>query len=243
MKLDNFHMTTLKNGYCEIIFDKPLTEKQPKCLVKVGEITILEGIIDPLLANRIDKIVITTGPYEGMIKRFVKEKYPQLQVVYVRNPIYTKTNYIYSLWLARGDLKNDDVLYFHGDLYFDPCLIKKILAFPHSGALIQKDFVPKKDFKAMVEDGLIKKIGVDVFGQGAGFCLPIYKFLENDWQKWMGKMNQYIKKGKTDCYAENAFNEISDQIKLYPVYFQKEYGMEIDDFDDLKKAKELCKIR
>ena len=40
----------------------------------------------------------------------------------------------------------------------------------------------------------------------------------------------------TSYYAEEAFNEISDKIELYSVYFNKEFAMEIDDFVDLKKA-------
>ena len=56
------------------------------------------------------------------------------------------------------------------------------------------------------------------------------------------EIDEFVKKGKTKCYAEDAFNEISDKIKLYPVYYEKEFAMEIDDFEDLKKAKKMLSL-
>ena len=93
--------------------------------------------------------------------------------------------------------------------------------------------------KARIKNGRVTEIGVDVFGNNVGFCLPLFKFLEKDFKIWMEKIDEFIKKGKTNRYAEDAFNEISDKIKLSPLYYEKEFAMEIDDFEDLKKAREL----
>jgi len=218
---------------------KPLTNKVPKCLVEIDKKAILERIIDSLLENKVRQILITTGYYEEKIRKFMKKSYPQVKVNYIFNPKYDETNYIYSLWLARDALKNSDILYLHGDLFYNSALIKKILVFPHSGALVNKNFIPKKDFKAKVKKGKITEIGVRVSGQDIGFCLPIYKFKKKDWQKWMRKIDEYIKNGRTQNYAEDALNEIMNKINFYPVYFEKEYGLEIDDFEDLKLAKKI----
>lgn len=55
----------------------------------------------------------------------------------------------------------------------------------------------------------------------------------------MRKIDKFVKKGKTNCYAEDAFNEISGKIKLYPVYYEEDFAMEVDDFEDLKRARRL----
>jgi len=222
---------------------KPITNDLPKSLVKIGERTILGRIIDSLLEHKVKDLVIITGYLEKEIKKFVKKNYPNLKPTYVFNPKYqnTKIRYIYAMYLAEDALRGDDVLYIHGDVFCDPILIKRLVRFPHSGALVNKSFVSEKDFNARVKNGLITEIGVKVYGKGTGFCLPVYKLLRNDFKLWLEKIGEYVEKSNLDCYAENALNEVLGRIKLYPVYFGQEIGMEIDDFEDLKKAEGFLK--
>lgn len=220
----------------------PLTEKTPKSLVEINGVTLLERIIQSLIENRVTEIIITTGSLEEKIKEFIKNKYPNLQVTYVKNPIYDKTNYIYSLWLAKDAIKDDDVILIHGDLICDPELIKKVIKSKESCVLIKNgEEIPEKDFKARIQDGLVKEIGVRIFGPSARFCPPCYKILKIDFERWLDKIEEFIKENKINCYAEDALNVITNDIKLHPLYYQNEACMEIDDFDDLKTAKILFK--
>ncbi|MFC1727638.1 sugar phosphate nucleotidyltransferase [Patescibacteria group bacterium] len=218
---------------------KPLSDSEPKPLTEIGNETILSRILNSLIKNNVKEVVITTGYLEEKIKKYVSKKFPQIKVEFVFNPRFKETNYIYSMWLAKEYLKNTDVLYLHGDSFYDSSLIKKLIDFPHSGALIKRNLVSQKDFNALVKDGLITKIGVKVFGKGANFCLPVYKFLEKDWQMWMEKIDGFVEKKEVSCYAEDALNMVFDQLKFYPVYYDKEYGMEIDDLEDLKIAEAI----
>ena len=221
---------------------KPLTDKVPKPLVEVNGVTLLERIIRSLTENGIKDIVITTGSLEEKIKDFIQNKYPEIKITYVKNPIFDKTNYIYSLWLAKDVIGDDDIILLHGDLIYEPKLIKGIIRADKSSVLIRDSKeVPEKDFKARVENGLVKKIGVKIFGENARFCVPLYKILKGDFEKWLVKMEEFIKEGKTNNYAEDALNEITDEVKLYPVYYTEEPAMEVDDFEDLEKAKRIFK--
>jgi len=49
---------------------RPLTNNTPKCLLKVGNKSILERTIDNLVKNNIDKIVVVTGFLHKMIEDF-----------------------------------------------------------------------------------------------------------------------------------------------------------------------------
>lgn len=218
---------------------KPLTDDLPKSLIKIGQKTILEIIIDSLVNQGVKKMVFLLGYQGKAIQKYVKNNYNNLKTVFVFDPPEkpASSSYIYSMWYGRKYLKNDDLLYIHGDIFCDPILIERIIKSSHSGALVNKTIVSEKDFNAEIEEGLIRKIGVSVSGKQRGFCLPVYKFLKDEFGIWMKKIEEYIKKGRIDCYAENALNEVTDKIKLYPVYFDKEMGMEIDDFEDLRKAK------
>ena len=56
----------------------------------------------------------------------------------------------------------------------------------------------------------------------------------------ISEMDDFISRGKVNCYAEDAFNEISDELVLYPLYFT-EFCMEIDTMADLEKAKSVLR--
>ena len=220
----------------------PLIEELPKTLIEINGVALLDRMIKSLTENNVSEIIITTGYLEEKIKEFVKNKYPDLKATYVKNPIFDKTNYIYSLWLTKDIAKDDDIILLHGDMFFEPRLMKRVVDSEKSCALIKNSpQVPEKDFKARISGGLIKEIGVNVFGQDARFCAPIYKLLKDDFKTWINKIEEFINENNTNVYAEDALNKITDQLKFYPLYYNDEFAMEIDDFEDLEKAKKILK--
>src|SRR3989304_1643377 len=103
---------------------RPLTDHIPKCLLKIGDKTILERTLDNLLAYHLNDIAIVTGYLEEQIKNFVARYYPQLNVTYIRNNKYDTTNNIYSLWMTKDLVINNDMLLMDSDILCD----KRILA-------------------------------------------------------------------------------------------------------------------
>lgn len=220
---------------------RPLTNDIPKPLIKINDKTILGYQLDILEKCNIKNVILTTGHFEEKIKRYVVEKYKDFNFSFVLNPQYDTTNYIYSLWLTK-DLIDDDIILFHGDLIFTEKLLKKLIKIDGNTVSINKEIeIPEKDFKAVIKNDRIVKIGVDFFGDGAFFCLPLYKFTKKDFLIWMHEMEKEIKEGNLNIYAENAFNNISDKIHLKPLYFDDESCMEIDTIDDLNIAKKRLK--
>lgn len=220
---------------------RPLTNKIPKPLIKINDKTLIESQIENLVKCKIKDIVITTGLFEDKLQIFLKEKYRDLNVTYVNNPQYDTTNYIYSLWLTKDHI-DDDIILLHGDLVFDEKLLKRLIDKEENIVLVNKHAkVPKKDFKAVIENDKIVKIGVDFFTENSYLSMPLYKFSKNDFLIWMDEIEKEIKSGNLDIYAEDAFNNISDQIALKPLYFNKELCMEIDTIDDLKIARRKLK--
>ena len=80
--------------------------------LKDGE-TIFHRQLRMLSAEGITDFIITTGPFEDQLKAEAAD-FPELNFTYVRNDIYDKTNYIYSMYLAR-EYMNDDLVFLHGD--------------------------------------------------------------------------------------------------------------------------------
>lgn len=221
---------------------KPLTDNLPKCLLKINGKSILERQIELLLSVGVKKFIITTGPLQDKIINMVKEKFPKLDVVYTNNSKFESTNYIYSMWLARNEINDDDILLLHGDLVFEKSVIQKIVKQKNSSVIVDREAkLPEKDFKGKIQNGKILKIGIDVFGKDAAFLLPLYFWTKEDFQLWMDHIEKFVKNNNTSCYAENAFNEISETINLIPLDIVNEFCMEIDTLEDLKLAKQIQK--
>jgi len=218
---------------------RPLTNKIPKPLLKIDTDTILDHQIKNLIECGIADIIITTGSFENKIKEHMK-KYPNINVAYVNNPRYNTTNYIYSMWLTKN-LIDDDVILLHGDLLFDKKLLKILVNEKCANyVLVNRRIKPHgKDFKAVIENDKVTKIGIEFFGKDAFACFPMYKFSEEDFLMWLNECGKHIEKREVNIYAENAFNDISDKIRVCPLYFSNEPCMEIDTREDLEMARKL----
>lgn len=220
---------------------QPLTNYIPKPLIRVRDKTILDYQLESLIRYGINDIVITTGPFKEKIQEHVRRNYA-IEVQFIHNPEYETTNYIYTLWLTR-DVIDRDIILLHGDLLFDSILIGRLMKAKNNCVLVNKGIKPpKKDFKAVLENSRVIKIGVEFSGANAYFCAPMYKLSKLDFLHWLDEIKHFIKQGKVNCYAEDAFNKISDKILLRPLYF-KEFCMEIDTIHDLDKAKNWLRNR
>ena len=223
---------------------RPLTNKVPKCLIEINGKAILYYLTENLLYYGIKDIIFTVGYLDKSIKNFMAKNFPQVNATYISNPKYESTNTIYSLWLLK-DVIDDDMVLVHGDMIFEKRLLGKLLKHKSGSYALVNNKVepPEKDFKVKIENSLIKKIGVNITGKNAFFLPPIYKIAKNDFIVWMDEIEKFVKKGNVNVYGEEAFNKISDKIKLYPIYYQDEFCMEIDDFKDLEIAENYLKSK
>lgn len=218
----------------------PETQRIPKALLEVNTKTILDIELENLTSNGITDIIIVSGHKHEILENYVGKKYPHLNITFVKNEEFETTNYIYSIWLTRKFV-DDDIVILHGDMVFEGELLKKLLDFPSYNAALVNNVVepPEKDFKAVVgEEDVIQKIGVDFFGENTFFCAPIYKFSMAHFSRWLHEIGVFVVNGNVTCYAEDAYNNLANEIKLKAVYFGHEFCMEIDTPEDLDIAKE-----
>ena len=221
-----------------------LTKQHPKCMTEIiYESTILSRQLRQLVSFGIKEVVITTGYYDQVLIDYCNELRLPLSYSFVKNPLYDSTNYIYSIYCAQKQLEGDDILLMHGDLVFENMVLEAVLDSPISCmAVSSTQPLPQKDFKAVVLNEKIEKVGVEYF-DNAMYAQPLYKLLKNDWQVWMRNIENYCDLGNTQCYAENAFNEVSDRCDIYPVDIKNMLCAEIDTVEDLEKvSKELRNI-
>lgn len=210
-----------------------LTVDSPKCLTKISATeTILSRQLRQLAAVDIDEVVITLGFMGPMIEKYCVELDLPLKYKFVYNEKFESTNYIFSIYCARKYL-HDDILLMHGDLVVENEILDQILASENSCVAVSSTLcLPEKDFKAVIQDGTIEKIGVEFF-QNALTAQPLYRIKKADWEKWLSKIEEYCEAGITKVYAEKAFNEVSGEIHLKPLDIRDLLCNEIDDQNDL----------
>lgn len=198
--------------------------------------TILGRQIRILENCGINEFVITTGPFKEQIE-FVCQKFDKSKFHFVENPIYNKTNYIYSMWLAKNYL-DDDFLMLHGDLVFNQELVKEVLEDERSSICLinEEKELPKKDFKGRIIDGKLKEVSIDIFDDDCYAFQPLYKLKKEDLLKWVDRVDKFIKEGNVKVYAENALNEILNDINIYTKSYKNNYIDEIDNLDDYKRV-------
>ena len=213
-----------------------LTSSSPKALVHLTtNITILDYQLDSLLENNIKDIIITTGPFKDQLAKHIESNYPLIRVNFVHNPDFRTTNYIYSMHLIPNELLTDDIILMHGDLIFSPEVINSILSSPFDNSVLVNKTIPrpKKDFKGRIINDHITEIRVDIFDENCYTLMPLYKLSLDFFSRWKLEIAKYISQGIDQVYAENAFNDISDEILLQPVYYTDEICLEIDTPEDL----------
>lgn len=213
-----------------------LTNTKNKCMAEIGKDTaIIDWQLKMLMRAGIFDVVITTGPFAEQLTDYVTKRYPKIRFTFRQNPEYDKTNYIYSIALAK-DVLADDILLMHGDLVFEESVIRGILDLKTSAMVIDKTLpLPEKDFKAVISNDKIVKVGIEFFEQ-AYAAQPLYKLLKKDWEPWLKRIQTFCDQGSRGVYAENAFNEISDQLNICPYDVHGKICMEVDNLEDLKKA-------
>lgn len=217
------------------------TKTHPKCMTMIDEKeTIISRQLRLLKENGIKNVVITTGPFEDKLIDYCKSLKLGLNIKFVNNPIYDKTNYIYSIYNAREEL-NDDIILMHGDLVFTDQVLKKVLKRKRSVMTVSSTIpLPEKDFKAVIKNKKIVAVGIEFF-DSANAAQPLYKLNKKDWLIWLDNIVNYINNGTCKCYAENAFNEVSDKANIYPLDIKDLLCGEIDNLEDLERMKGLLK--
>ena len=224
-----------------------LTKEHPKCMTEIAErVTIISSQLKYLSELGVKDVVITTGYFNDVLVEYCKSLDLQLNIEYVFNPLYSKTNYIYSLYCAREILRDSDIILMHGDLVFERRVLEEILLFDQSCMAVSTTVeLPPKDFKAVLFENKIKAVGIEFFDNAVA-AQPLYKLLKKDWNIWLEQICNYCEKGETSCYAENAFNEISDKVDLIPFDVKNSLCNEVDTNEDLQKTvqkyEQLCSL-
>ena len=210
-----------------------LTSEHPKCMTEISSHeTILSRQLKQIAGAGIEEVVMTTGYYDGVLVKYCQSLELPIHFTFVNNPIYDQTNYIYSIYCAK-DYLDDDIILMHGDLVFENEVFDRVVASSVSCMTVSSTLpLPEKDFKAQVVNGMVMKVGVNIFNE-AMEAQALYKLFKDDWKVWLDKIVEFCENDNRKVYAENALNELNGTANIHALDVENLLCSEIDNPEDL----------
>lgn len=193
-----------------------------------------------MLQHGIEKVIVVVGYRKEMLMEHLRD-YP---VTFIHNPFFDITNNMASLWFAAATLK-DSFIYSHGDLVFDPSLMKLIIDSPYDTALlVEEKMCGEEEMKVIVrENNYIESSKQlhpsDSFGEWTG----IAKISANFANLLVLKIGLLLEEGNLQSYDTHAFNQIARQGgEINVISFKDVQWMEIDTPEDLMAARAMFNL-
>ena len=227
-----------------------LTKENTKCMVPVNGTRLIDRLLGQLSGLALNRVIIVVG-YQGQkLIDYIGHRYDdQLKIEFAENPIYDKTNNIYSLSIVKNQLQEDDTLLIESDLIFSDRFFPMILENPYPNlALVAKyeSWMDGTMVRLDDEQNIVNFISKEAFDYSdvASYykTVNIYKFSKDFLQQqYVPFLDAYTKAVGNNEYYENVLRIISllnsHNMKALPVGNEKWY--EIDDKQDLDIAEAL----
>ena len=227
-----------------------LTKENTKCMVPVNGVRLIDRLLGQLSGLKLNRVIIVVG-YQGQkLIDYIGNRYEgMLKIEFAENPIYDKTNNIYSLSMVKDKLQEDDTLLIESDLIFSDRFFPMIIENPYPNlALVAKyeSWMDGTMVRLDEEQHIVNFISKDAFDysdvDSYYKTVNIYKFSKDFLQhQYVPFLDAYTKAVGNNEYYENVLRIISmlnsHNMKALPVGNEKWY--EIDDKQDLDIAEAL----
>ncbi len=222
---------------------RPLTDERPKCLLKVGERTLLERTIDAQVAAGITEWVVVTGYRANMIRDFLTGHYPELTFHFIDNPDYAHNNNIFSLWLTRPYTNGKEFLLMDSDILFDPQILPEVLGKEGSVLALNRHELGEEEIKVIVDadDRVLEISKVCSISQAIGESVGIEKMTADYSTALFRELEQMIEsEGLIDIFYERAFERLIPQGHTFRIVdTTRFFSIELDTVEDFENAQKL----
>ena len=228
---------------------KKLTKDQPKCMITVNGIPMIERMMKQLDHCHLDRIIIVTGHKGEELQSFVSSLPLSTPVTYIDNPVYKTTNNIYSLYLAKDQLLMDDTILLESDLIFEQEVLTQIINDPYPNLALVAHFESWMDGTVVLldeQDNIMKFLTRKDFRfediHSYYKTVNIYKFSRSfSTTHYVPFLEAYSKALGNNEYYEQVLKVISllDDHDLKATRLENGFWYEIDDEQDLDIAESI----
>ena len=225
------------------------TKDNTKCMVEVNGVKLIDRVLTYLSHLDLKRIVIVVGYQADNLVDYVENQYGNLNIEFVENPIYDKTNNIYSLALAKDKFKEDDTLLLESDLIYEESMLRLLVDNQQpdlalvaryekwmDGTMVTIDddnnilnFISKKEFKQEEVDKYYKTVNIYKFSKS---------YINN---QYLPLLEAYCQMKGNNEYYEEVLRVLTmidkSSLRALPIGYEKWY--EIDDIQDLDIAETI----
>ncbi len=227
-----------------------LTKDNTKCMVEVNGVKLIDRIIGQLDRLNLSRIVIVSGYKGDKLETYLRERYgEEKRIEFIRNPIFDKTNNIYSLYLAKDALAADDTLLLESDLILEDAVFDRIIESPGRDLALVDKYQPWMDGTMLTIDAdcnitsfvprqLFRYADCDYYYK----TVNVYKFSrEFSASQYIPFLEAYCRVMGNNEYYEQVLRVLTliDRSTLRALPLDGEKWYEIDDIQDLDIASTL----
>jgi len=220
----------------------PLTYTIPKCLLEVGNKTILDRQLEALKSSGITDIIMVVGYYRESIIGHLRDNFPDINCEFVINHHYFETNTAYSLHLCSNLIKDQPFALMNADVLYPQEVLSRVIQSSHDTVLaVEIKPCGREEVKVVEGDqNRLVAIGKELIEDNSlGEFIGVAKFSSEFSTAFQNSLDHLITAGGTADYFEAAIHPLMSE---HPVYYEDVSDLpciEIDFIEDLEKARIL----
>lgn len=224
------------------------TGNNTKCMLEVAGKKLVDRAIEAVAKAGIDKFIFVIGYKGDNLRDYILDKYKDspMEFVFIDNKDYATSNNIYSFYMAKEYLEQDDTIMMESDLIFDSSLIQKLVQSPERDMAVVAKYESWMDGTVVTCDGednitqFIEKVDMDLSLTEQYYkTVNVYKFSPQFVTNiYFPFLEAYMKAYGLNSYYETALKVVSHLSKatLKAFYMDDMPWYEIDDAQDLDIA-------
>jgi len=221
---------------------RPLTDTKPKCLLEVGDKTLLQRTVEAMQSAGVTEFLVVTGYRGEMIRDFFTSHFSLLTPHFIDNVDYEHNNNIFSLWMAMQELHGQEVLLMDSDILCDPEAVRRVARQDCNALAMQRHELGEEEMKIVVDaSGSIKEISKtcrveDAIGESVGIEKMTPTYTEALYQELR---RMILDEGLIDIFYERAFERLITQGHTFKVVDTTDlFSYELDTPEDFERATE-----
>ena len=223
-----------------------ITRHIPKGMIRINGKYIFEIILENIAKSGIREVIFVVGYKRRQFVPLIQRASERLgiNVTFITNTIYKKTNTMYSFWLAREYL-DSAFIYLHGDLIFEGKMLAEFMASPSGNAILVDTKFPLDWDDAMKVishgDGIKYMSKSITISEMDGIAIGIYKFDKLGAKKLLQIVDKLIKKRVDKSWVSEAINILAKDTKINLEKNTRYSWVDVDNLADLKMASNIYK--
>lgn len=209
-------------------------------MIEVNNTPIIVNQINALQSAGVKEIIIVAGYKHEILIKTLNEKF--LNLKFVINYDYGKTNNMFSTYLAKSHLYDNEFILMNADVFFDKSVIKDLITYNQKNIIVcDSSIYEKENMKIIIKNGRVSAINKNITSiEFSATSIDVYRFTKQSGNIFFNLIEDYINNYDKNSWTELIIDKLLNIDIFEPMYINYKWR-EIDNIEDLNIAKEIFK--